>query len=264
MSLPLNYSALQLFLSLTDTARENYTPFTSKLSEWLRSWANQEGITINVQNLENIEYISTNKSQNNIVNLFLPSHRSPIPDAMLVGHLNLPHYILFANLGSFLADHQLLAQQVSLLPEVIGIGKVKDADPCQKLIRALKNKLSPNVINYPQGFVPSAGEIMPISSMFVEKLLVPLINEGFNVKIIPVTYEVDSEFLFDKPNHRNCVYTIKYGKVLTFEAINTLVKFPKYIDHYLLSHWYEQIIEFKELSLEEMIERVEKCFGFEF
>ena len=37
---------------------------------------------------------------------------------------------------------------------------------------------------------------------------------------------------------------------------------PKYIDHYLLSHWYDHITEFKELTIEQLIFRVENRFHF--
>lgn len=308
MSLPWNFTMLGLLGTLADNAYNyeggNTTPFTSKLSELLKSWAQTEGITVKIEGKENIKYISLNNNKHNIINLFCPSHRSPIPDAMLLGHLNLPHYILCANLGSFLKDHPFLANKIACLPEVIGVGTIrgdKNMTPYEKIILSRKHGISPNVVNYPQGFVPSIGEVLPISPVFVEKLLTALFHNGFLVNIIPIAYEVESEFLFDKKDHTKAIYTIKYGKPLEFNAVKTLVQIqlgtivnqnndlcdelakkdddgvklidkllsgkirgngPKCIDHYLLSFWYDNITEFQELTLVELIYRVNKRFGF--
>lgn len=298
ISYSFNFTGLQLLTTIPgnnySSVQENTTPFTTNLSEYLKSLAIKEGITVKLEGQENLKYIYLNDNEHNVVNLFLPSHRSPVPDAMVLGYLGLPHYILFANLGSTIPDYKLIADRVALLPEVISVGKIKDNDnlkPYDKLIRSLKSKISPNVINYPQGFVPSTGEILSINPVFVEKLLTPLIYNGFFVKVIPISYEVGSEFLLDKPDHQRMEYTIKYGKPLEFEAVKTLVYLqlgsiinpelgltqkiiddllsdkihgngPRYFDHYLLSHWYENITDHKELTFEEMIKRAEYRFGF--
>ena len=298
ISYSFNYAGFQVLNTLFNSSiQENSTPFTLKLNEYFQSLALQEGITVKLLGQENLKYVHLNDNEHNIVNLFLPSHRSPVPDAIVLGHLNLPHYILFANLGSTIPDYKFISEKISLLPEVISIGRIKNNDnmkPYDKLILSLKNKISPNVINYPQGFVPSTGEVLPINPVFVEKLLVPLIYNKFIVKIIPVSYEVGTEFLFDKPDHQGLEYTIKYGQPLEFNTVKTLVKFqlgsiidqeldlsetltkellddllndrirgngPRYFDHYMLTHWYENITEYKELTLEEMIIRAENRLG---
>ena len=314
MSPSLNLNNLELFGTLMSTRlsaffgdsqpEENQTPFTTKLNECLQEWSRLEGITVNIEGKENLELIHLHDNQHNVVNLFLPSHRSPIPDAMVLGHLNLPHYILFANVSSFLSSHKFLSEQIASLVEIIGVGRVRGNENMtahEKLIKSLKWKISPNVINYPQGFVPSIGEILPISSAFVEKLLTSLIYNGFYVKIIPVSYEVESEFLFDKKNHVGMTYTAKFGKTIEPNAVECLVKLQlgsiinqkhdlrfalrqldnkgssvmnnllcgeihgngfKFFDHYLLTHWFENITKHTELSLETLIGRVEKRFGF--
>jgi hypothetical protein len=222
-----------------------------------------------------------------MVNLFLPSHRSPIPDALVLGHFDLPHYILFGNPSMFASVPEKLKKIIASLPEFIPVGRIRDEEnmtPTQKLIKSLKSGISRNVINYPQGFVPSTGEILPISKVFVDKFLAPLILHGFIVKIYPIAYEIESEFLLNRENHKNMTYTIKYGKPLEFEAVKTLVRLqlgsvalkkknldnllsgkisgdgPRYFDHYLLTYWYENIINHKELSYEELIQRANNKF----
>ena len=305
LSPPWNFTSLELLGTLYggDYPKENQTPFTTKLSECLKLWAQKEGIVVNVQGKENLKYIYLNDNQHNTVNLFLPSHRSPLPDAMVLGHFDLPHYILFANVASFFSDYKLMSEQITSLSEVIGVGRIRGTEnmtPYEKLIQSLKKKISPNVVIYPQGFVPGTGEILPITSAFVEKLLVSLIFNGFRIKIIPISYEVESEFLLDRKDHHGMVYTIKYGLPLESDAVETLVQLqlgsivdqtvslidslnkmdnddkvinkllnhqihgdgPKYFDDYLLTHWYEHITEYRELDIEELINRVRKRFGF--
>jgi len=306
MSPPWNFTSLELLGTLygNNYPEENQTPFTTNLSKCLKLWAQNEGIVVNVQGKENLINIYLNDNQHNTVNLFLPSHRSPIPDAMVMGHFDLPHYILFANVASFFSDYKRMSETITSLPEVIGVGRIRGTEnmtPYKKLIQSLKKKISPNVVIYPQGFVPSTGEILPITSAFVEKLLASLIFNGFRIKIIPVSYEVESEFLFDRKDHHDMVYTIKFGKPLEPGAVETLIGLQlgsivdqnislidglnkvdntgnrvinkllnnqihgdglKYFDDYLLTHWYEHITEYRELDIVNLINRVQKRFGF--
>lgn len=313
----LNYNNFKLLYTLVNnnyySTQINTTPFTTKLCECLRLWAIEEDIIVKVEGEENLKSIYHNQTQIPVVNLFLPSHRSPIPDALVLGYLNLPHCILCGNPAMFAGVPEKLKIMIASVPEFIPIGKLKDEEnpiPIKKLIKSLKSGISRNVINYPQGFVPSAGEILPISKVFVEKCLAPLLIAGFNVKIYPIAYEVESEFLLARENHKGMIYTIKYGKVLEPETVRKLVQLQlgdvllveenldnllngnisgtgekkiqnvsfssrlekldssfsptgeKIFDHYLLNFWNENIIAHGELSLEELIDRATKKFGF--
>lgn len=273
------------------TAKINTTPFTTELSHCLKLWAQQEGVIVNIESAENISLIHHDVTQTPIVNMFLPSHRSPIPDALLMGHLDLPHYILFGNPNMFASCPDMLKNMIVNIPEFIPVGKIKDknvSSSFEKLVKSLKAGISRNVINYAQGFVPSTGEILPISSVFVNKLLAPLIILGYQVNVYPITYEIESEFLLNKENHQGMVYTIKYGKPIMYNALKELVKIqlgsitldkenldgllngdisgdisdnsPKCVDHYLLTYWYENIVEYPELTTEQLIERANKRF----
>ena len=270
------------------TTQINTTPFTTKLSYCLRLWAQKEGITINIKGSENIRDVNHALTQIPKVNLFLPSHRSPIPDALVMGHIDLPHYILFGNPAMFAACPDTLKKLIASVPEFIPIGKIKDANNLSafdKLLKSLKAGISCNVINYAQGFTPSAGEVLPISHVFVDKLIAPLLINGFIVNVYPIAYEIESEFLLDRVDHQGMTYTIKYGKPIVHDAVKELVKHqlgsvsldkenldgllsgdingdgPKYFDNYLLSFWYDNITEYAELTDDELIGRSKKRFG---
>jgi len=270
------------------TVQPNTTPFTTKLSECLREWAEQEGITVNVIEKEHLNFICHEQTQTKTVNLFLPSHRSAIPDALVMGHLDLPHYILFGNPAMFGSVPETLKTLIASVPEFISVGKIKNNDnmtPIEKLIKSLDAGLGPDVLIYFHGFVPSAGEILPISPVSVDKCIAPLILNGYNVNIYPIAYEIESEFLLNRENHKGMVYTIKYGAPLKYNAVKELVRYqlgsvalkkenlddlingklhgdgPKYIDHYLLTFWYDTITEHKELTIDELIERFNKRYG---
>lgn len=287
----------QLYNNTYSTAQQNTTPFTTTLSECAKLWTIEEGITINILGQENLYNIYHDITQVPTVNLFMPSHRSPIPDLFMMAHLNLPHYILFGNpamfkFPEFITTHfpsipYSLKESVSSIPEFIAVGTIKDytISPTDKLLKSLSTGISRNVINYAQGFVPSTGEILPISNAFVNKLLVPLLLNDYIVNIYPVAYETDSEFLFDKPDHTNITYTLKYGKPLFHEAIVALITCqlgsvklikenleglmtsslqgdgPKCFDNYMLSFWFDNIVEHKELTYDELVERGNKRFG---
>ena len=292
MDPPWNLNSIKLLTTIFNndytTSQINTTQFTAKLSEYLRQWAISLDITVNVEGKENLESLYHDQTQAPIVNLFLPSHRSPIPDAILMGHLDLPHYIVCGNPAMFNGMPDRLKRRLASIPEFVSVGPIKNEEgitTIEKLIKSLRSGISRNVVNYPQGFVPSAGEILPISKQFVDKLLAVLILNGFIVNIYPVAYEIESEFLFMRPTHKKMTYTIKYGKPLKFDTVKVLVQAqlgsvelkkknleglingsihgdgPKYFDNYILTFWYETITKHKELNIEELNERAKIRFG---
>jgi hypothetical protein len=92
------------------------TPFNTHLTQFMRQWTQQEGITVKIEGKEYLEAID--HAHDSTINLFLPSHRSPIPDAMLMSHLDLPHFILFGNPAMF-AVPEKMQYWLSWIPETI-------------------------------------------------------------------------------------------------------------------------------------------------
>jgi hypothetical protein len=278
--------------------KSNPTPFTKKLAECSKRWAQHEGIRIQVEGKENLGLIPSECTQTPRVNLFVPSHRYPTPDILLLGdlieHLGLPHCIIFGNPKMFANIPDLFKRQIAFLPDFIPVGDIKDMDPNKKISMSLNR--SPNFILYLQGFTSNIGDIQRISKQSVNKLIAVLLTmvfddpfpkyfEGCEVNIYPIAYESESEFSFNKPNHRDVLYKIKFGKPLKYGAVQTLTKLqlgsiplrkenylallngkisgngPRYIDNYLLTYWWENIIDHAELELKQLVERTKEKLG---
>ena len=133
-------------------------------------------------------------------------------------------------------------------------------------------QLSPNVLNYAQGFVPNAGEVLPIHPRFVETMLWPLIKEGYQITVVPVSYEVESEFLLPS-GRRSGNYQVSLLHPIPPESVRRLVEFQlserdnpskRVFDEFLLKIWHEAIQKDKELTLQELVERAEYSLGFRF
>lgn len=203
---------------------------------------------------------------------------------MMMARLGLPHFLIFANPSAFI-HNKFLANQLASVPEFIGVGAAKgqaNLTAQDKLFTALKEQLSPNVLNYPQGFVANAGEILPIHAQFVEKLLFPLIVNGYRVNIIPVTYESDSELLAPSRDLGHAAkYIVKIHAPLRSESVEKLVRMQLGIsdinkecklarnpflilDHLLISIWYESTTINKELTLDDLFQRAQERLAISF
>lgn len=266
----------------------NCTPFTQHLNYFMRNWAEDKDIQMIVQGRENLteDGIALNFGESGEkpsevsgkvrINLFLPAHRSTTLDAMAMAGLDLPHYLLFANPVSVVGKR--LSGFLANQPEFIGVGPSKGReglDPLTKVSRALENRLSPNIINYPQGSVSNAGEILPIHTDFVKKLLYPL-TQQYEVNIFPISYEIDSGFLLPQGRRSNS-HEVKIHPPLHSPSVQKLVQIqlgedhelgfempPRIIDNLLLSSWYEAIQRHGELSIKDLIERAEITLGLSF
>ena len=257
----------------------NTTPLTSELGmpAAFKSLAAMKGYRVHVRGQEILKSLPLQiEPGKKTVNLFLPSHRSDVVDAMVMAHLNLPHFLVFANPSAFVPGI-VLGTMVANLPEFISVGKWRgfgSPTPTDKLISALEAQRSPNVINYPQGFVANAGEILPINASFVEKLLYPLVTRGYDVNIIPISYEIDSHLLSQSGEVDSTEVFATIHPPLTPNAVKTLVEHQmktaqsdtpaRYIDHFLSTLWYENIRDNKELGLNELMRRAEENLGLKF
>jgi hypothetical protein len=79
----------------------NSTPFNSKggITGLFKGLKDIQGRQVIVTGRENLERIPLNGIPGKkIANLFLPAHRHDISDAILMSSLDLPHFLLFANL----------------------------------------------------------------------------------------------------------------------------------------------------------------------
>jgi hypothetical protein len=259
---------------------KNYTPLNNGgISGLFKGLKEIRGYEVNLVGQENLIDIPLKGIRGQkVVNLFLPSHRNDMADAVLMSRLGeeLGSFLMFANPAAF-APNYMIGQLLASLPEFISVGKWRgypNLPPLEKLLKSLRQKRSANVINYPQGFLANMGELLPINSGFVQKLLKPLLDQGFQVNVIPVSYEVDSKFLSRTGAVDNVSIQAQIHPPLLHHAVSALVEkqlaaqalegdSPKtrYFDHFLSTLWLESIQEHGELSIEEMLERTENSLG---
>lgn len=283
------------------TFHKNSTPLLTGggANSFFKGLTDIQGYQVKVEGRDNLRDIPLNGvSGKKVVNLFLPTHRHPMVDAMVMSHLDLPHFLIFANPKAFAGNIPLVsyvsASMLAMMPEFISVGQwrgfptigtfctavgqsiqdgkwtgVHGKEPTEKLLKALEEKRSPNVINYPQGFVSNAGEILPIHGQFAEKLVGRLLEEGFEVNVVPVSYEVDSDFFSKSGSVDTVEVSARFLPPLLHSTVKVLVEKQiasiqsegaetknRFFDHYLASIWYENIQKNSELSLNEMLNRV--------
>jgi len=266
---PLSYCLPESVVSgFNRTVCYNSTPFTSGwgLPSLLGNVADFKGYDVQVEGRENLEDIPLQASADRkVVNLFLPPHRSEVGDALLLGKLGLPHFLMFSNPSAY-APHPWVGNVLASLPEFISVGKWKGyppLTPAEKLFKSLEEKRSPNVINFPQGFVSRMGEILPMHHQFEEKLIRPLIQKGYEVNVVPMTFEVDSGHLSRSGGSDDLKIRAKFHPPLRHSTVKALVELEdsslnRVFNHFMSTFWFEKIQTHKELSVEELLRRTRK------
>jgi hypothetical protein len=259
----------------------NSTPFNNNggISGLFKGFRDVRGYQVELEGKQNLAPLQLKVVPGRkVVNLFLPSHRNDFADAVLMSRLSeeIGSYLLFANPSAF-APNYIFGQMLASIPEFISVGQWRgfpSLTPTDKLLKMLDNQRSTNVINYPQGFISRMGELLPINVSFVQKLLQPLIQNGYEVNVVPISYEVDSTFLSKSGAVDDLHIKAKIHPSLGHSVIDYLVKqqlravelngdtpSARYFDHFLFTLWFENIREHGELSMREMLSRTEKSLG---
>ncbi|MDC0253538.1 hypothetical protein OAK75_01470 [Bacteriovoracales bacterium] len=247
--------------------KEGHTPLTAKFNKLFFNWGKQSNFSVVIYGRENLPNLNLPVPDNKTVNLILPSHRAPIPDAILMGNLKLPNYMIFANPKAFMPT-KAAAQKLASAPEFLAVGKWRgkgNMRPADKLLQGLKNRLSYNALNYPQGFTATMNEILPITPAFSPKLLGRLIKEGFKVNVVPISYEVGSQFLRQNKNVLERDIEAKIHPSLPPDLIELILKLEKegmenLFGVMLRSFWLEHIKKYGELRLEQIELRLYRQF----
>lgn len=236
----------------------------------LKAKFNKRFKNIKIYGAENLNL----KKKKSEINLIVPSHRSTYGDMNIMAHLGVKDAITFGNAEVVAGevDHLLvkpLANLYAYVPELVAVGDIrglKPIKPNQKVIWALERKVSSNIINYGQGFTATMNEILPITNVYVPKLVEPLLAHGFKINVVPVSYEVESSFLFSKklklkPEKISAViskpipyYVVEYLVYLEMVAKN---KLDQFLNMVIRAHWLENIKYHNELTIEEVNERIQ-------
>jgi hypothetical protein len=265
------------YIPLIDRIKyKNNTPFTHKISSVFKKVSEIQGYRLKVEGEENLENISLNgpaNSNKKTINFFLPAHRHDIVDAMAMTQLGLPHFMLFAN-AAVIMPTKSLAKMVASRPDFIGVGKITGFTPISapdKAVQSANEGVTTNAINYPQGLVSNAGEILPINPSFTEKLLKRFIDEGYEVNIVPVVYETDSRALSHSGGVDDKNITVKILPPLLHNTVKAIVEkelqdqaagsHALYINHFLNSAWYDNLQKHKELTVDQLLDRAEGNLG---
>lgn len=252
---------------------KNSTPINSSYasSGLFNALADMRGFQLEVQGREHLKNLKLDGSDDGMeVNLFLPSHRNGMVDAMLIAKLGIKHFLIFSN-AQVVCPNSTLGNLLASLPEYISVGKVKGYPPLpstEKLLLALKDRRSPNVFNYSEGFVAGVGANTASSKTFDDSLLIKLIEKGYRVNVIPISMEADSEFLLDSAAiDRKAIARIH--SPLSHEVVNMLVAKQKtdgvrYLSQLLSTIWYENTTLHAELDIEKLFGRAEEGLGIKY
>jgi hypothetical protein len=143
--------------------------------------------------IDGAEFLPRNiKPDGKTVYLVAPTHRDPMLDAIVMANLGLENYMLA------MAPDQIvpgkLADKLSGVDSVVAVGRGRDK-PILKILEGLRSGKSNVVMIYPEGSV-SAGlyETRPVREKFSWGLIETLRAEGYDVKLIPVTYQNTGRF----------------------------------------------------------------------
>jgi hypothetical protein len=213
----------------------------------------------------------------NTVNLILPNHRNDTGDVFMLASLKIAPAMLFLN-GQIVARtversiEQPLGNVLASLPEFVSVGACKGIsglNPADKMLKTLRKGHIPNVINYAQGFVANMHEILGISPAFVPKLLGPLLAEGYKVRIYPVSYEIESSFLWSPQLAVKKAPMVRVVAPLAPAVVAGIYKLqmaegsavPNLFETFIRSHWIDSIRTFPELTLAEIQNRVRVTLG---
>jgi hypothetical protein len=206
------------------------------------------------------------------VNLFLPNHRNDIGDFFLMAALGISPAMVFLNaqIVARMVDRRFerpLGNILATLPELISVGSCKGyhgLSPTDKLLRNLARGLSPNVINYAQGFIANMHEVLGLSPSFVPKLLGPMLGDGYRVRVFPISYEIESSFLWPAAQTHRQAPMVRVAPPLAPEVVAEIYRLesapgsemPHLFETIIRAHWIDKIRTFPELSLGEIQQRI--------
>ncbi len=166
-------------------------PATEEINKLLKKFGDELGIQVDVQGRENLP---TPKAlgKDKVITLVTPTHRDATLDAVVMSNLGLGKALLVMAPDQFLPKK--LADKMDAVDSIIGVGRGSDL-PINKIIEQLNNKKSDTIVIYPEGSI-NAGleESRPLRGKFSEGLIKALLDEGYKVNIVPVTYEGTGRF----------------------------------------------------------------------
>lgn len=208
-------------LSIGGKDENNSTPLTSRLVEFFHSL----GKVLNYEYQIEGEEAPFQLPETNI-NLVVMNHSHALEDLFGIAALKPSNHMLFAALYGMLPGR--VAKFIDHYhPSLIGVGP--GYHPKEKTIKGLKDKVSNNILVFPQGLVGKIGEIGPIRDEFSTGLIQEILDTETDLplNLWPVTFVHPDLFNSEKdPDHKNQnnVLTIKTHTPLSEKHLRLLME----------------------------------------
>lgn len=238
-----------------DRSSEGKTPLSSGISEMFKSLASAFGVTTKVAGVDSLQQlIKANPLGTKTVNIIAPNHSHPIYDAILMASLNLPHHLLVMATDQIVPGK--IGDRVDKNRSIVTVGRGSDL-PINKIVAELERGVSNNIIIYPEGSIASGiYDTRPAREKFAHGLVKQLVERGYKVNIVPVSYKNASRFLNENSISeffKRSASGDKYGAGTVLEAtvspaipheiVDSVVKSGKYnlLNTYLRQHWLAEL-----------------------
>lgn len=174
------------------------------LSDGFNAFAEGAGYNVKVEGRENIPELPPLTKERKVINIFAPTHRQGIHDGILMAEVMPRDSMLFMAPRNFLGPQ--LGGQFKGVKGFIAVEPSKPAKPGQPkppkknpvdvLLKQLDETKSQNVFIYPEGGLPTGIlENMPVRENFGASLIPTLRKMGYEVNLIPITYENSARFM---------------------------------------------------------------------
>lgn len=241
---------------------------TTSIDELFKSLQQYNGNKVSIEGREHLPNKQLPAEDDKIVNLIVPSHRHGLEDGMIMSNLALSDYIVFVNtstISSWRPFTSLLGDQ----PELVAVGPIRGSNqirPTEKILQSLSKGVSRNIINYPEGFVSTLGEVLPVNQSFDIKLITSLQENGYKVKIIPVAHEVPSSFLVTGHFVEGKNISAKVLPPIVPEVVKYIIELEnaqerplsQLLSTLLRFIWIENIQNNKEIGLKDLEQRIDE------
>ncbi|MBL7554233.1 MAG: hypothetical protein JNM24_00310 [Bdellovibrionaceae bacterium] len=176
---------------------EGRSPLVESIDNVFRKIGKITGHTVKIEGSEHLP--PGGKPDGKTVYIVAPTHRDPIRDGIIMANLGMSNYLLA--MASDQMMPKVFADKFTANDNIVTVGR-GSWTPVQKILKELKRGTTDTIMIYPEGSV-SAGlyETRPVREKFSWGLIDALLKEGYEVKLIPLTYQNSGQFA-----HRNTVF----------------------------------------------------------
>ena len=168
---------------------------TKNILAAFQNYGRRAGYSVEVEGKEHLKpALNTGKT----IHVYAATHRHGIHDTILMGEVAPKDSLIFMAPQNFLPS--FMVSGVDRNPGVIAVGKKGAEKPVEKALAQLKAGYSRNIFIFPEGGLPAGlNENAPVREKFSTELIARLRSEGYEVKVIPITYEGSARFMNELP-----------------------------------------------------------------